>query len=214
MPYCSLSDGVRLHYSIALGKSPQTLDHPTLIFHHGMGSSQNYYYSIIPSLAERGFTCIAFDMVGSGRSSPIADISPLSFDILAGHLIELIGALKVNGPIVLVGHSLGTLVLPRVLVDDRMVDNSGEDVHGRRVVGAILIAPVLPTETVKAALGPRVQRIEKGENFYYLLKAYFLSQTDIFLTSSSCRWNGGLCEYCTSCDYGFTIDVTPTRLRP
>jgi len=158
MPYTTLSHGARVHYSITHPPADRP-PRPTLLFHHGMGSSQNFYYSIIPALAAHGFTCIAFDAVGSGRSAPIIDRSVFSIATLADNLVEVMDALKLDGSIVLIGHSLSSLVVPRVLTDDGSIDVGDRQV--RKFVAAIMIGPVLPSPGIVAALGPRIEAIEK-----------------------------------------------------
>lgn len=69
MPFTLLNNHT-LHYT-DLPPSTNTNDAPaklTLIFVHGLGSSQNYYYPILPALTARGFRCVVFDNYLAGRS--------------------------------------------------------------------------------------------------------------------------------------------------
>ena len=40
------------------------VDGPTVLFIHGLGSSNSFYASIIPRLVQNGYSCLAFDTPG------------------------------------------------------------------------------------------------------------------------------------------------------
>ena len=70
MPFTTIpSTSHRLHYT----DYPPTDTKPkaTLLFIHGLGSTQNYYLPIIPGLNQRGFRCVVFDSWLAGRSVPV-----------------------------------------------------------------------------------------------------------------------------------------------
>lgn len=66
----------------------------TLIFMHGLGSSQNYYYAVCQKLVAGGFRCITFDNTGAGRS-PYTFVEQ-SVETLAGDVVGILDALGVD----------------------------------------------------------------------------------------------------------------------
>lgn len=89
---------------------------------HGWSSSWYALSPLIPLLSQR-FNCIAVDLPGYGQSPPLKERVSINAyaDLLAG-LIEKVS----NGPVVLVGHSMGgmagmTLALRHPVLVDRMV---------------------------------------------------------------------------------------------
>lgn len=76
----------------------------TLIFMHGLGSSQNYYHAVSQGLQAKGFRCIVFDTTGAGRS-PYTFIEQ-SIQSLADDVIGILDALDVATAF-MVGHSMG-----------------------------------------------------------------------------------------------------------
>ena len=84
---------------------------PAVVFLHGIGAGGAQFAAQLDALAAAGFRAIAWDMPGYGGSSPL----PLeSIDALAATLGSFLKALKLDRP-VLVGHSLGGMVLLRLL---------------------------------------------------------------------------------------------------
>ena len=80
----------------------------TLILHHGLGSSQDYYGAVIPALVAHGYRCIAFDATGAGRS-PYTQVEQ-SVESLAGDVLGVLDGLMVEKAVV-VGHSMGGYVV-------------------------------------------------------------------------------------------------------
>lgn len=66
MPSTLLNDHT-LHYT-DLPPDNDAAAKLTLIFVHGLGSSQNYYYPILPALTAKGFRCVVFDNYLAARS--------------------------------------------------------------------------------------------------------------------------------------------------
>lgn len=50
-------------------------DGPILLFIHGLGSSSSFYSTIIPSLVEKGHSCLAFDTPGNSTDQPPPPLS-------------------------------------------------------------------------------------------------------------------------------------------
>jgi pimeloyl-ACP methyl ester carboxylesterase len=91
----------RIHYT---DLKPKKEAHETLIFMHGLGSSQNYYQAVALGLQSHDFRCITFDTTGAGRS-PYTYIEQ-SIQSLADDVIGILDALEVEKAII-VGHSMG-----------------------------------------------------------------------------------------------------------
>jgi pimeloyl-ACP methyl ester carboxylesterase/CRP-like cAMP-binding protein len=89
---------------------------------HGWSSSWYALSPLLPLLSQR-FYCLAVDLPGYGQSPPFK--SRVTIDAYADLLADLIEKIS-NGPVVLVGHSMGgmtsmTLALRHPVLVDRMV---------------------------------------------------------------------------------------------
>jgi len=80
---------------------------PTVMFLHGIGGSSTVYRAQAEALAAAGFQALRPDLAGAGRS-PLAS-TPISIDSHASDVIEILAVLNIDR-VVLVGHSMGTLV--------------------------------------------------------------------------------------------------------
>lgn len=115
MPYANLS-GREIHYSdtppsaspsaqatsddgsstSTSTSKPHTL---TLILVHGLGSTQNFYYPILPHLAR--YRCVTFDNYAAGRSRYYADLYPdTSVGGIAGDVVALMDHLRIERAVV------------------------------------------------------------------------------------------------------------------
>ncbi|KKK24863.1 hypothetical protein P175DRAFT_0520913 [Aspergillus ochraceoroseus IBT 24754] len=138
MPFVPVNDH-QLHY---------TDSHPdgapakglTFIFIHGLGSSQNYYFPVLPYLKTK-HRCITVDTYGSARSTYTGQ--PISIASIAADVIGVLDALKVSQAIV-VGHSMGGLVV--TLLGAQYAD---------RVKGVVAIGPTHPSETLTTVMQKR-----------------------------------------------------------
>jgi pimeloyl-ACP methyl ester carboxylesterase len=95
----------KIHYTDL--KSEKNDARETLIFVHGLGSSQDYYHAVATGLQAHNFRCIVFDTTGSGRS-PYTQIEQ-SIQSLSDDVMGIMDALEVSKAIV-VGHSMGGYV--------------------------------------------------------------------------------------------------------
>ena len=120
----------------------------TIIFIHGLGSSQNYYYPVIPHLTEK-HRCITVDTYGAARSPFTND--PVSIPGIADDVIGVLDALKVSKAIV-VGHSMGGLVVTEL--GSRYSD---------RVQGVVAIGPTHPSEILVTVMGKRAEAVLGGK---------------------------------------------------
>lgn len=91
--------GRRLHVSCAGEGSP------TVILTAGMGESGESWRAIMPDIAKTTRTC-AWDRAGLGLSEWSAE--PQDVEHTAGDLERLLKAARIDGPYVLVGHSIGS----------------------------------------------------------------------------------------------------------
>lgn len=88
-------------------------DAPALIFLHGIGGAARAWRSQLAHFAPR-FRTLAWDMPGYGGSAPLNTVSIAS---LAGALRDFLAATGATPP-VLVGHSIGGMIVQQLLADD------------------------------------------------------------------------------------------------
>ncbi|CAI7591986.1 unnamed protein product [Penicillium manginii] len=116
----------------------------TIIFIHGLGSSQNYYYPVIPHLTEK-HRCITVDTYGAARSPYTND--SISIPGIADDVIGMLDTLRVPKAIV-VGHSMGGLVVTEL--GSRYPD---------RVQGVVAIGPTHPSEVLVTVMSKRSETV-------------------------------------------------------
>ncbi|ETI19667.1 hypothetical protein G647_08680 [Cladophialophora carrionii CBS 160.54] len=146
MPFATANNHC-LHYTdIAPSSSSQSSPH-TLIFVHGLGSTQNYYFPIFQYLTS--YRCIIFDNYGAGRSEYKAG-SETSIESIGKDVLGLLDYLEVDKAIV-VGYSMGGMV-PTHLASTS---------HSR-VEAAILIGPVHPSPQVAEVFKQRVPKVQSA----------------------------------------------------
>ncbi|KAJ5988744.1 hypothetical protein N7481_003954 [Penicillium waksmanii] len=116
----------------------------TIIFIHGLGSSQNYYYPVIPHLTEK-HRCITVDTYGAARSPYTND--SVSIPGIADEVIGVLDALRVPKAIV-VGHSMGGLVVTEL-----------GSRHTDRVQGVVAIGPTHPSELLVKVMNKRSETV-------------------------------------------------------
>lgn len=101
MPFATVN-GHSLHYT-DIPPSSDTPSQYTLIFVHGLGSTQNYYFPILSYLTSH--RCILFDNYGAGRSA-YEPGTETSVDSIGKDALGLLDHLKVDQAIA-VGYSMG-----------------------------------------------------------------------------------------------------------
>lgn len=146
MPYTSINKHT-LHYTDIAPFSPAstTNSEKTLIFIHGLGSTQNYYFPIFPHLT--AYRCIIFDNYGAGRSS-FEPGTETSIPAIGKDVLGLLDTLGVRKAIVL-GYSMGGMV-PSYLAST----------HPDRVIATVLIGPVHPTPQVAEVFRQRIPKVQ------------------------------------------------------
>ena len=90
---------------------------PVVILVHGIASSSVTFYEVIPLLTPH-HRVIAVDILGFGQS-PAPDGCEYRLEDHVGALAATIRSLKLREPIVLVGHSLGSLISTRYAAMER-----------------------------------------------------------------------------------------------
>jgi pimeloyl-ACP methyl ester carboxylesterase len=159
MPFFTINSK-RLHYTDSKpdGDAPITASSTgkTLVFIHGLGSTQNYFFPIIPTLTAAGYRCVTFDNYGAGRSKLDFQQQEHSLETIGQDVLALMDALEVPKA-VLVGYSMGGMVPTRVAAMDGKAE--GE----KRVEGAVCIGPVHPTEGAAEVFRKRIPAVRDGE---------------------------------------------------
>ncbi|PYH87774.1 alpha/beta-hydrolase [Aspergillus ellipticus CBS 707.79] len=111
----------------------------TFIFIHGLGSSQNYYFPILPYLASH--RCITLDTYGAARSTYTGDA--ISIGSIAADVVGVLDALHVAQAVV-VGHSMGGLVVTLLGAE-----------YADRVKAVVAIGPTHPSEKLATVMTQR-----------------------------------------------------------
>ncbi|KAL4749676.1 hypothetical protein BDW72DRAFT_204558 [Aspergillus terricola var. indicus] len=145
MPFVSVNNH-QLHYadSHPNGAPANGL---TFFFIHGLGSSQNYYFPLLPHLTPQ-HRCITADTYGSGRSTYTGQ--SVSIASIADDVIGVLDALNIRQA-VLVGHSMGGLVVTLLGAE-----------HADRVKGIVAIGPTHPSETLTSVMQKRSATAAEG----------------------------------------------------
>lgn len=157
MPFLTTTtNNHKLHYSDTHpdGKLPSSTSQ-NIIFIHGLGSSQNYYFPITPYL--NAHRCITLDTYGSGRSPFTGDT--VTIETIAEDVIGAMDALKVAKAVV-VGHSMGGLVVTQLGAN-----------YKDRIAGVVAIGPTHPNESMVGVMTKRAETVERGMflfPFFYL----------------------------------------------
>jgi len=129
--FVTLPAGV-VHYELA---GPDTA--PTVVLVHGFSVPYYIWDPTFDALIQAGFRVLRYDLFGRGFSDRPGTTYDL--DLFEVQLEELLPALNIQGPIVLVGHSLGGLIGARFANE-----------HPDQVRSLILIDPeVAPFSTQK-----------------------------------------------------------------
>ncbi|KAJ6021809.1 Alpha/beta hydrolase fold-1 [Penicillium herquei] len=134
----------RLHYTDSHPTGPADANGLTFIFIHGLGSSENYYFAVLPHLTSK-HRCITIDTYGSARSTYTNDT--ISIPGIAADVIGVLDALNIPKAVV-VGHSMGGLTVTEI--GSRYPD---------RVVGVVAIGPTHPSEMLGSVMGKRAETV-------------------------------------------------------
>jgi pimeloyl-ACP methyl ester carboxylesterase len=96
--------GGRIH-ALKSGTGPAIV-----VFVSGMGEDLSTWSDVQPIISKRALT-ISYDRFGLGTSDPAPDNSSRSLHRLAAELHDLLAAMHVDRPVILVGHSLGGAII-------------------------------------------------------------------------------------------------------
>jgi pimeloyl-ACP methyl ester carboxylesterase len=143
MPFITVN-GKRLHYADTKPEAPDATY--TIIFVHGLGSTQNYFFPILPNLTD--YRCITFDNYGAGRSK--FDSQSHSIETIGQDVLGILDHLKVSKAVV-VGYSMGGM-LPTYLAAT----------VPERVVAAVCVGPVNPSPAVAEVFQKRIPAVREG----------------------------------------------------
>ncbi|MGC5565785.1 alpha/beta fold hydrolase [Streptomyces sp. FR-108] len=172
----------------------------TVVFSHGYCLSQDSWH--FQRAALRGVVrTVHWDQRSHGRSgrgvAQVRDDQPLTIDQLGRDLKAVIDAAAPEGPLVLVGHSMGGMTMMALadqypgLIRDRVVGVAlvgtssgrlGEVNFGLPVAGVNAVRRILPG--VLKALGQRAELVERGRRatadlFAGIIKRYSFASRDI-----------------------------------
>lgn len=135
----------RIHYR-DVGPPDGTAPRETFILVHGLGSTQNYYAGVTPTLTKHNYRCVCLDTTGSGRS-PYTGIEQ-SATSLATDIVDVMDALSIPKAVV-VAHSMGGITGPQAAA-----------LFPNRVSALVLLGPVLPTKDVEGVFLQRIEAVE------------------------------------------------------
>ncbi|MCX5194953.1 alpha/beta hydrolase [Streptomyces sp. NBC_00249] len=205
---CRAEDGTELYYEVDELPEPdgrkrrlrrKAPPEPTVVFCHGYCLSQDSWH--FQRAALRGvLRSVYWDQRSHGRSMrglAQADGEPLTIDQLGRDLKAVIDATTPEGPLVLVGHSMGGMTVMALadqfpeLVRDRVLGvalvgtSSGgldEVTYGLPSVGVGALRRLVPG--VLKALGSQVELVEKGRRatadlFAGMIKMYSFGSEDV-----------------------------------
>ncbi|MCK8677264.1 alpha/beta hydrolase [Streptomyces lichenis] len=199
-------DGTELYYEVDEAEGAPAGGAPgrppvTVVFSHGYCLNQDSWH--FQRAALRGLVrTVHWDQRSHGRSARGAaqrgpDAVPVTIDQLGRDLKAVLDAAAPEGPLVLVGHSMGGMTVMALaeqypeLVRDRVVGaafvgtscgNLGEVNYGLPVAGVNAVRRVLPQ--ILRALGSQAELVEKGRRatadlFAGLVKRYSFSSAEV-----------------------------------
>jgi pimeloyl-ACP methyl ester carboxylesterase len=117
---------------------------PLIVLEHGAFGCAADWAVVQQRLAAKGFRSLAYDRAGLGHSDP--GPSPRDGRAVVADLAALLRALDERGPVVLVGHSMGGLMVRLFALT-----------HPDRVLGVVLVDAVTP-DVLRLPAGPSVVR--------------------------------------------------------
>ena len=114
---------------------------PPMVFIHGASVGAWCWEEFVKFFARKGYPAYARDLPGHGRSIPLPDLGSVSIRSYVAHARLFLDKV-VDLPAIVVGHSMGGLIVPKLL----------EEYQARQMV---LIAPA-PPHGVRYVPGPAV----------------------------------------------------------
>lgn len=131
----SLNFGKKIHITrcdlvkskITIASTISSPHHPTTIFIHGLDSSKETWSGVMNELTSSGYPAIAIDLRGHGES-PFGEIKEEDFTskMLSDDIRIFIEDLRLDKPVVIVGHSMGGRILIDLLSNEiKSIRNGG-----------------------------------------------------------------------------------------
>jgi len=152
MPYTSVNSH-RLHYFDTHDVQPDRGNgKPPVVMIHGLGSSQNYYMSVISELED--YRCVALDSYGAARSK--SGGGDVSVQRLGKDVLGLMDALHIPKAVI-AGHSMGGPMAMELAAS-----------HPDRIAGVVAIGPVSPKHVKPEMFTSRIETVMKGERLAQL----------------------------------------------
>lgn len=146
MPYATVN-GHRIHYfDTHDGEPDRGSGKPPIVMIHGLGSSQNYWMSVISKLSD--YRCIALDSYGAARSKSKGE--ELSLEGLGDDVLGLMDHLQI-AKAVIAGHSMGGSMALTIAAS-----------HPDRVAGVVGVGPVSPAHVKPEMFTARINTVLKG----------------------------------------------------
>lgn len=172
------SYGTNIHYFFYYYDNYK--DDKIILFCHGMGPGHTAYLAEIELLARRGYKVLTLDYAGCGESGGIylGSLNKPTRDV-----VELLNHLKLDKPIVLIGHSLGGYTALNTLC-------LRKDITKAIAISPIVqIEPLLQLNTKSKFITKQLMKYEKkvdGEVFEISIPEYLKTTTDdVFVIQSS-----------------------------
>lgn len=170
MPDLVTADGCRLHVAPAVPATAPLRGQVLIV--HGLGEHSGRYAHVARQLAAAGFMVAAYDHRGHGRSPGPRGVIPTDHSLLAdlGLMIARLRTAQPGLPLLLLGHSLGGLVVGRYVaeglaaqpapwwqaVDGLVMSSPALDLGMRTAQKALLalLGPIAPNLAVANGLKP------------------------------------------------------------
>ena len=156
---------------------------PVVILVHGIASSSVTFYEVIPMLTPH-HRVIAVDILGFGQS-PAPDGCEYRLEDHVAALAATIRSLKLREPFVLVGHSLGSLIVTRLAAMERhsRLANAWRRWRGRGPVSRLLLVGppvyVSPRDIGDTRVRARVSAYLRAYDFLRANKEFTLANAAI-----------------------------------
>jgi pimeloyl-ACP methyl ester carboxylesterase len=117
--------------SLRVVRAGPNSDRPTIVLEHGAFGCASDWAVVQARLAAKGLASVAYDRAGLGHSEP--GPTPRDGRAIAADLDALLAALGETAPVVLVGHSMGGLMVRIYAL-----------AHPKQVLGVVLVDAVTP----------------------------------------------------------------------
>lgn len=146
---------------------------PAIVLLHGIASSASTFQHVVPLLSDR-YRCISIELLGFG-DSPAPETSEYRIEDHVASIHATIRSLKLPGPFILVGHSLGSLLAARYAAK-----------HPKQVARLVLASP--PVYLSPGEIGDPMARAQVGA----YLKVYEFMRNNKDLTIAAAPHIGRL----------------------